>query len=108
MILRPRVATLVIADLLRYDASKEIIRLFEEQIRDYRGIIIAKDQQISGGETRERNLNTIITSQDLQIQSWKDRYDESQKLLKRSVRVGRLKVVLIIGVAAYGIYQTFK
>lgn len=95
-------------DLVRYDALQYIDSMKTSQLMDYKFTIEQLRKQIATVEERERNLKLAFDGQTLLLTDEKNRVSDLERKYKRSVRLGRLKVVLIVGALAYGIYQTIK
>jgi hypothetical protein len=112
---KPRVIHLTIdqakeamKDLMRYDAQRSVDSIRISQINDLKSVVDMQRSQLNIIEERERNLKLALDGQTLLINDWKNRFEESEKLRKRSVRAGRFKVVLIGGALAFAIYQSLK
>ncbi len=67
-----------------------------------------KDTIISLHENNARNYQGIIANHQVISKAKDQKYDDLNKKYKGSVRVGRFKVVVIVGLVAYGIYQSIK
>lgn len=95
-------------DLIMYDAQKSIDSIRIGQIQEYKAVIDLQRKELATVEERERNWKLALDGQTLLMNDWKSRYEQSEKLRKRSVRWGRFKVVLIGGAVGYIIYQSIK
>lgn len=100
----------VYKELVMYDAAKSIDSLKSAQILDYKAIIDMQRREIATVEERERNLKLAFEGQTLLLADQKSRSGELEKMYKRSVRWGRLKIILIpaAGVAGYFIAKSIK
>lgn len=71
-------------------------------------VIQEKDKQINQYKQSEGRLNLVISNQTAIEEAAAVRYKALEKKYKSEVRVGRFKVILIGGLAAFAIYQTIK
>lgn len=98
----------VLKDLTRYDSLKVQYQLLSDNVTRLKQVMEQKDKQLSTYKENEGRLNLVIGNQQLVQKSAEQRYKQLEKKYKTAVRVGRFKVVLLIGAAAFGIYKTIK
>ena len=102
------VAIATVKDLERYDGLKIEYDLLNRKVNEMVKIIQQKDDQIREDQDVIGRLNLVVNNHSAMQKMQETKYQNLQKQYTRSVRAGRFKIVLLVGVAAFGIYQTFK
>lgn len=101
-------ARIVAIDLTKYAGCVEIVKVMQGQIMDLRMMNSQKDTIISKHERNARDYQGIIANDKIISVAQDQKYNDLNRKYKRSVRVGRFQIVLLVAAVAGGAYLILK
>lgn len=105
VILTSSVARKVAQDVINAEGLKDINSIMEESRSIMLQTISEQNKIIEKYKFNENDYRAIINNLNTQNKAQNDRYIELEALYKKSVRKSRFKDVIVVGAAAFIVYQ---